>query len=244
MKIKILLVPFLIVAIAVFSIWLVYPLYSNGTNGVKENYAKLKVEQEKLAGIQTMSGNVDKLSAQISSMPEKETLYSFVPESKKEEEIINDIVKLSSLSGLLFYQEKMEQPQKNTQEVVQKETIASIPIPELQNLKTKIKIAGNYEKIKEFLVNLEKLERNNNLETLEIMKEVTRDVPSDVLTIDATLNFAILKKNKLSQSAVTDPVFSSPKLEAGIIEEIKNKKSINNFQLNVDQKGKVNPFQM
>lgn len=255
MKIKILLAPFLIVIIAVFSIWLVYPLYSNGFDGVKENYAKLKIEQEKLADIQTMSENVDKLSAQISSMPEKETLYSFIPESGKEEEIINNIVKLSSLSGLFFSEEDIEQPQKNIQEqeVFQSgvetgdilgDVAVPIPAPEPQNLKAKIKIAGKYEKIKEFLVNLEKLGRNNSLEVLEIGKEIAPDAPQDILTVDAVLNFAILKKNKLSQATGMDPIFSSPELESGIIGEIKNKKSINNFQLNVEQKGKSNPFQL
>ncbi len=256
MKIKILVVPFLIVIIAVFSIWLVYPAYSNGTTGVKENYAKLKSEQAKLAEIQTISENIDKLSAQISTMPEKESLYSFVPENGKEDEIINNLVKLASLSGLFFFESSIEQPvSKNIQEAIQTEDEFSVgtqtSLFETQNFKTKVKLMGNYEKIKEFLVNLEKLERNNNLEMLEIKRNVVENssedpnaVSQDSLAVNATLNFALLKKNKLSQSNATDPVFSSPKLETEIIKEIKNKKNISNFQLNVEQKGKINIFQL
>ncbi|MDO9231366.1 MAG: hypothetical protein Q7U36_02675 [bacterium] len=251
MKIKILLIPLLIIAIATFSIWLVYPTYSNGADGVKENYAKLKSEQKKLIELQNKSENVNSLSAQFSSLLEKDALYAFVPKNAKEEEIINSLSSLSSASGLLLFDSKINQPNKDksieSSEELQTVNKEEKSLPEIQNFKVEMKLAGSYDKIKDFLINVGKFSRSNNFDILEISRNVSNEVEtvsSDVLSVNIALDFNVLKEAKLNESNIGSSIFSNPKLESKIITEIKNQRNANIFQLNVDPKGKSNLFQM
>jgi len=254
MKIKILIMPFIIVIIITISIWLVYPAYSNGVNGVRENYIKLKSEQAKLAELQGKSENVNNLSAQISSLSEKDVLYSFVPTEIKEEEIINDLVNLSANSGLFLFSSMINQPTKEISDgeisVVETSKPANgdaiLSMPKVKNIKTEIKLAGSYEKIKDFLISIEKLNRSNDFEILEISKNnIDSNLSADpgILSVNATTDFNFMKLAKLDNSNVSSPVFSSSKLQTKIIEDIKNKKNTNNYQLSVEQRGKSNLFQ-
>jgi Tfp pilus assembly protein PilO len=253
MKVKTLLTPLIIVIVVAVFIWLVYPAYSNGTSGVSENYAKLKSEQIKLAELRSKSENANGLSAQISSLQEKNILYTFVPESMKEEEIINSLTNLASTSGLLLFEATVNQPAKeSSDELIQNTgglplpdgTVALPPAPKAQNLKTDIKLVGSYEKIKEFLGNLGKMGRSNDFEILAINNTSGGGtIDLNALSVVAAVDFNFLKKGKLNEFNITDPVFSNAKLETKIIEDIKSQKNAQNFQLNVDQKGKNNLFQ-
>ncbi|MFZ2975688.1 MAG: hypothetical protein WA055_03650 [Candidatus Moraniibacteriota bacterium] len=255
MKVKILLMPLIIVIVVAISIWLVYPAYSNGASGVKENYTKLKSEQKKLTELLEKSESADDLSAQISSLPEKEMLYAFIPAETKEEEIVNNLINLASNSGLLLFDEKVNQPLKEIQLV---EETASAPIsnsgsavspivlPKIQNLKTEIKLAGNYEKIKDFLASIGRLNRSNSFETLEISKNnsgVQSITDSNILLISAAVDFNVLKRAKLNNSNISSPIFDNSQLETKVISDIKNQKNADNFQLSVEQGGKSNLFQ-
>ncbi|HHE45916.1 MAG TPA: hypothetical protein ENL05_01010, partial [Candidatus Moranbacteria bacterium] len=92
MKGKILIVPVIIVIIIALSVWLVYPAYSNGNNGVKEKYNQLRKEQEKLSNAQNKGANIQKLFGKLNSLSgQKDILYKFVPENAKEEEIIDNL---------------------------------------------------------------------------------------------------------------------------------------------------------
>ena len=257
MKVKILLMPLIIVIVVAISIWLVYPTYSNGSTGVKENYTKFKDEQTKLTELLGKSENANSLSSQISSLSEKDVLYNFVPVEKKEEEIVNSLINLASTSGLLLFDEMVNQPAKEIQ-VVEEPVPAPVPaldangvtlpvtMSKMQNLKTEIKLAGSYEKIKDFLTSLGKLNRSNVFETLEISKSSSAGQPeadSNILLISAAVNFNVLKNTKLNSSNIGSSIFDSPNLETKVIADIKSQKNANNFQLNIEQTGKSNLFQ-
>ena len=51
MKVKILIVPLAIAIVVIFTIWFVYPTFSNGTDGVKEKYGQVKKERQNLSDI-------------------------------------------------------------------------------------------------------------------------------------------------------------------------------------------------
>lgn len=248
MKIKILLMPLLILIIVVLSIWLVYPVYSNGTNGIRENYTKLKSEQAKLIELQGKRKNADDLSAQFSTLLEKDVLYAFIPEEMKEEEIINSLGSLSSASGLLLFDSTIGQPLRE-KSIEEFQTIDETKnfLPEIKNFKVEMKLSGSYEKIKDFLNSLGKFSRNNNFSTLEISRNVSSDTEtasSDVLLINASVDFNVLKEAKLNEANISSSIFTNSKLETKVISDIKNQKNASNFQLNVEQKGKNNLFQM
>lgn len=254
MKVKILIMPLIIVIVVAISIWLVYPAYSNGSNGVRENYIQLKAEQAKLTELRNKSVNAKNLSTQMSTLSEKDILYTYIPVEIKEEEIINGLVNLSANSGLLLFDSKINQP---TKEVVAEndlgvkmETNSSLGntqslMPKIKNLKTEIKLVGSYEKIRDFLNSLGKFSRSNDFENLEISRNASGSQGSDpnILLVSAAVDFNVLKKAKLDSASISNPVFSSPKLETKVIEDIKNQKNTSGFSLNVDQKGKNNIFQ-
>lgn len=257
MKVKILLMPLIIVITVAISIWLVYPAYSNGVNGVKENYTELKSQQKKLTELLGKSENANSLSSQIASLSEKDVLYTFVPAEIKEEEIVNSLINLASTSGLLLFDEMVNQPAREIQ-VAEGAVPAPVPaldangvalpvvMPKVQNLKTEIKLAGSYEKIKDFLVSIGKFNRSNVFQTLEISKNSLEGQPnadSNILLISAAVDFNVLKNTKLNSSNISSSIFDSPNLETKVISDIKSQKNANNFQLNVEQKGKSNLFQ-
>jgi hypothetical protein len=182
-------------------------------------------------------------------------LYDFIPMEMKEEEIINSLINLASTSGLLLFEEMVNQPIKEIQvaeEPVSLPTsdpnsaVLPVAMPKAQNLKTEIKLAGSYEKIKDFLISIGKFNRSNTFESLEINKsslEGQSNVDSNILLISAIVDFNILKNTKLNNSNIGNVVFDNPNLETKIISDIKSQKNSNNFQLNIEQKGKSNLFQ-
>lgn len=241
--------PLFIVIIVAFSIWLVYPAFSNGTNGAIENYIKLKNEQAKLIELQGKSENANNLSIQFSALSEKDALYAFIPKDMKEEEIINSLSSLSSASGLLLFDSTISQPLKESAiEEVQVTNETKNLFPEIKNFKVEMKLSGSYDKIKDFLNSLGKFSRNNNFNTLEISRSVSSGTEEtanpDTLLVNASVDFNVLKEAKLNESNISSSIFSSSKLETKVISDIKNQKNANSFQLNVDQKGKSNLFQM
>jgi Tfp pilus assembly protein PilO len=101
MKLKLLLMPSIIALSIILLIWLVYPAYSNDTDGLKERYNQLGLEKEKLSDIENKSLNIAKLSSDLSALSEdREFIEKFLPENIKEEEIIDNLNFLANSSGL------------------------------------------------------------------------------------------------------------------------------------------------
>lgn len=255
MKLKILIMPLIIVAIVVFSIWIVYPAYSNGVDGMKEKKDELKKEQDKLIDIQNKNQNIAKFSSQIDSLPEEKLiLYKFIPETRKEEEIVNNLNFLASNSSLLVSaidtvkskeQARISAMAEVDASVVNEKTgekVKQLPIDE--KFEARIKLEGSYDKIKEFLGNVYKLDRYNSTKSLKIEKKKGKagEVSQSVLSLDMAVNFNYLNKAEISGDNINDKLFSETGLDTTIISKIKEQKSINNYALSVDQKGKTNIF--
>ena len=248
---KILIVPLVITIAVICFVWLIYPAYSNGKDGVMENYAKLKEDQKKLNDLRSENSNIASLSNQISALTQKDALYSFIPESAKEEEIINSLGQLASESGLLLFDATVNQPAKATA------SVASLNLddsnaseednkPQIKKLSAEMKLAGNYDSIRSFLGKLGGFSRSNDVSDLEIMKNDSKGGAvsgSGTLIVDVSADFNFLAKEKLSEDSVLNSVFSSPKLNSKIIEDIQAQKSVNGYQLSVGQKGRPNLFQ-
>ena len=250
MKMKILVIPFIVTIAVVFFIWLIYPAFSNGTDGIKENYANLKKEQEKLNELRDKNQNIENLSNQIATLPQKDILYFFIPEEAKEEEVVNGLNRLASESGLLLFDATVKQPEKNNTNVASLDSDLNGEEgeikPQLKNFSTEIKLAGNYESIRKFLNSLGVFFRSNEVDSLEIGENASKGeaaAGSGALVANASINFNFLSQSKLNESSVSNGVFSSSQLETKIIDNIKSQRTANNFQLNVDQKGRSNLFQ-
>ena len=248
---KILVVPLAITVAVIAIVWLIYPAYSNGVDGLKENYAKLKSEQKKLNDISGENKNIENLSSQISSLPQKDILYSFIPENAEEENIINGLNRLASESGLLLFEATIKPPVKSKTNVAPLDSTGTgetaAPKPEPKNVSTEMKLAGDYLSIKNFLTKLGTFSRSNDVNNLDIEKNSGKNEilsgSGALLVVDASANFSYLSKSKLNEASVFNSVFSNPDLDSKIIEDIKNQKISGAFQLSVGQKGRSNLFQ-
>lgn len=248
MKVKILLMPLAIVIAIGLCVWLVYPVYSNGIDGVKEKMGQLKDEQGKLNKLKERSSNANSLSAQIEGLSaDRNILFEFIPTVPKEEQIFDNLNFLASKSSLAVFGITTSQKAKsNSLENLDPALSDSllVKMPEAENVETAVKMAGGYEGIKEFLVSLEKSSRHSDFSTLEIKKEEAKGEKTDsnVLWFNFDASFNALEEAKVSEGSINDPAFSENQLDTKTISEIKNKKNTNFFELKVDQKGKANLF--
>lgn len=236
--------PMIIVTIVILSIWLVYPAYSNGIDGVKEKSAQLKSEQAKLGDLQKKTLNIDALSGHLDSLSsEKEVLYNFIPETAKEEQIFDNFNFYAYSFELAVYGVTINQPERN----VLRGDLEAEPalLPKAKNFKTEANLAGSYEKIKEFLDAIEKLNRHNDFADLRIVKNFSQgsqDVSGNFLLANIVVNFQSLDKARLSSNNMGNVAFSKNQMDTEVISEIRNRTKTSAFELNVDQKGKSNPF--
>jgi Tfp pilus assembly protein PilO len=244
MKVKILLVPLIIAVSIGLAIWLVYPAYSNGKDGVKEKYEQLKKEEQKLSEMKEKNSNVEKLFSEMSALSsEKDILYKFIPENIKEEEIINNISRIASDSGIAVSDVYIKSSIEKKATVVNKEEKVSA-LPTNKESRVSVKLVGRYEKIKEFLEKIYKTDRYSNLEILQIENDFEKSEKNNatMLAISLEMDFSILEKTKITDGNINDAVFSSASMDTTVVELIKKQKEIANNPINIEKRGKTNLF--
>lgn len=267
MKVKVLLVPLFITISIALVIWFVYPAVTNGTDGLKETYEQLQKEKKLVSELDVKSQNVQKLMAQIASgTEEKNTLFQFLPEDAKEEEIIDNLNFLAGNNELPVIDLSVTQPKKEELSPEMTEAIVEvgsdlpvqssgaenlldagtgiakvIPAPVAKNLEVSFSVIGSYDKMKALLDKVGKLERFNKIETLEIKRPDGEGVPADLLQMKAVLTFNFFKK-KAVLSDIENKVFGLAQFDMGAISDIKNSRSVDVLKLNIEQSGKANPF--
>ena len=270
MKIKVLLVPSIIVLSIILGIWIIYPAYSNGSTGARDLYDQLTKERVKLNSILGESGNASKLSAQLDTISsDKDVLYEFIPSDMKESEIIDNLNKMASDSGLLIYGLSVSQPILSVATIDVPQTMGStsldatgpvdaagIPVsvlPVAKSFEADMQISGSYDQIKNFLEKMNVFARYNTEASVSLKKGLSASTDGsssadastaslDVLTADLKINFNVLEKAKLSEGNVNDSVFSSSTLDTQVISQIKSRYSGTALKLDIGQTGKTNPF--
>lgn len=260
MKLKVLLFPSLVVIIIVLMIWVVYPAYSNGLDGLKEELKELEVEKEKLADISSKIENVSSLSSQIEAdSEEKSVLFKYLPESAKEEEIIDNLNYLSGKEDVSVYDLGVSRV-KTTEVIPGTITLGEaeglippvsdfpasglpeVPWPTASKLEVNISVTGKYDSIKNMLNKIYGLGRFNQVSNIEIKKSTETDKGmGDNLEFSAVLSFNFLKKVS-NLSNLSNAIFSSKSFDTQIISDIENQKSTDILNLEVGPTGKSNPF--
>lgn len=263
MKLKLLLMPSIIALSIILLIWLVYPAYSNGADGLKERYNQLDLEKKKLSDIENKSLNIAKLSDDLSNLSEdREFIEKFLPENIEEEEIIDNLNFLANSSGLSVLDisvEKLKKVEKVSagaedqtatspdSEGFTGDDILAAPLPKPEKFNIGIRLAGNYINIKVFLDKLEKLGRYNDISSLEIAKVLGEKTGEegqnpDILSVNAGINFSTLEKATVSYGMINDPIFAQSNLNVEIVSGIKNIRTTELLKLDVGAKGKTNIF--
>ena len=250
MKVKILLPPLLILIIIVMLIWFVYPAYTNGADGFKEQRSKLADEQNKLATIKSKASNIDRLYVQLQTdKVDYNTILSYIPEQPQEENIINSLSLIANNVGVFPKNISVakNRPVVNITSSAASEagtadtTDGSVGAMELD---AACSVMGDYDQIKSFLNAAYRLERFNRVTSLDIKKvESPEGKDTGNLEADAVLTFDFIKR--LSNAAdVNNPVFSNISFNMKTAQDIKNRNGVPLPTLNVDQSGRANPFSL
>lgn len=264
MKVKILLTPLLVVIIIFLMIWMVYPAYTNGIDGVVEKRAAYQAEKKKADKIISQSQNMEKIYADIQANSSKrDVLVKYVPDNMKEEEIIDNLNYLAGNEGLSIINLSVDQPEKllnqeDPDEAATKmmEETASVSgqtkgttdhmiyKPKANNFKVNLSVSGSYDKIKNLMEKIYKLERFNKIVSLEIAPpEATGESapPANTLEAAAIISFNFLKKSTQVVSP-EEPVFSQGTFSMKIADDIASQKVTQILKLDAIPSERSNPF--
>ncbi len=250
MKLKILITPIITILIIILLIWFVHPQYSNGVNGVKDEYAQLKQYREKILSIDNMQKKANEISVQINSVsPEKAILYRFIPEKIREEKIIDNLNMLASTYHLGVFDIVVKPLKINNlaQSITKKQTL----FPISQKVEVHMKLSGSYNSIKQFFNDLSQLDRYNDVATLKLSKEVSTKSTTNnqidqsitkIILAEIIIDFNVLDKLQLSDSSFNKTVLPTGNLGTQVISEISQGIKAFSWRLKVNKKGKANPF--
>lgn len=258
MKVKILIAPLLIVSMVALLIWIIYPAYTNGVDGVKEKRAEYEKEKGTLNIISQKTANMESLYASLaaeSNKPKEDTLMKYVPDSIKEEEVINNLNYLITNEGLSVTNLSVAQPAKKEEMPVlpveptgdsaeATDEAAEQIVPAVPDMfKVNFSAVGSYDKIKSLIDKIYKLERFNGVTTLSIDKLTDQSGASDGNNLQAVgvLEFALFGKTA-NPANPQNPVFAKSNFNWAVVDKINSSKNVNATKLNVDSSSRANPF--
>jgi Tfp pilus assembly protein PilO len=251
MKVKLLLPPLVIVICIGLMVWFVYPAYTNDVDGIKEKRQQLAEENKKLAEVKEKVANISRLAAQLESEKEnRPTIMSFVPDSRKEEEIMDNLNFISGNGGLSVVGLNIKPISKEAVVPNPTPTNPVEAVPEVvkpSDFAAELTVVGSYENIKNMLEKVYRLERFNavkiaTIEKAEVQSEGKNvSTATDSLRATISLNFNLLRKQG-RVIAITDPAFSLSSFDMSVAKTIREKKSVEILPMIIDQAGRVNPF--
>ena len=255
MKIKILLVPILLLLIVYLLVWVAAPQFS----ALKNSYNLLKAEKNKLQELKNKAENVNSLVADLSDNTEKQkVILAYLPEDEAAEEIINDLNAIANSSGVLISgiaispSEQKSEPAQQTMSSAKNELLRGEEdifggmgmgvemqvdnIPNISDVSVDFQITGSYANVKSSLEKLSKLKRYNKIGSVNITKS-----ESGLLETSIASNFSYLNKVDGIYS-LNNSIFSQTRFNTSVIEKIKEKLTTGIAELSAGTAGKSDPF--
>jgi len=270
MKLKLLIAPFSVAFIMIFLIWYIYPAYTSPVDGsgIVEKTKELNDKKEKIGEIDKRTQNATSLAAILSSdKANNDLVFEYIPDSAKEEEIINGLNSLASSNSLLVYNLSLSEEEKAAssvssagaadETVAQPQAIATDATmmigetaaspstkPDERTISAKLSLIGDYGSMKNILASLYKLSRFNKIDSISIKPLVDQDNNvTGSLKADLVLDFSYIKKGgSFTDGDIDNPVFLSSSFDSKAIDGIKSIRNNPIGQITGGQPGKDNPF--
>jgi len=253
MKLKILVVPAIIVICIVIIIWYLVPEYK----ATRADLDSLSAVKAKVSDIQEKNGLIVKLNQDLKSdINAQETVMNFVPAQKQEEGAIDNINFIASGEGLAVLNISVlpvienvalaapVQPVADNEGGVSKAAV----LPEPSEFRVDVGVSGDYGKIRSFIEKMSGLKRYNNIDDLKITPiQVTqttgaKSAPvSGSLQADVSFVFDYFTKDK-SIITADNEIFADGKFDIATIDSISQKMQTSLVNLTVGAYGKPNPF--
>jgi len=252
MKLKILLAPSIIILAVVLLIWVVYPAYTNGTDGVYEKYQALEKQKEMTTNLLARLDNVKKLgSALDNDVDAKNTIFNYIPQNKEDEKVIENLNFLAMKNSLAVLNISLSEPASDLAlapapvDATAPQT-GAVPVKKVtpKKLLANFSVFGTYENMRVLLDNLNKMKRFNKISLLEMKSTRKEDQSlSDNLQMNITLEFDYLLNNYvLSDEDINNDVFAGGAFDQKIVDEIVKSKNVDVNNVLPGEIGTNNPF--
>lgn len=241
MRLKFLFFPIIIVVSLVIFILYIWPEIGN----IKRINEEKIVKMQEIQAINDKKMALELIGKQLSENSETESIIkNYLPENKTEERIINEINYLAgdanvSLADILLNSKKTVAAAAVAGGVDNTNVIQTVPV--------KISLIGNYEKMRIFFDNLQRMPIFNSIKSINITKQVTTPVDdanigvSDYLSVIVDVDFGYLRPMTINSQQI---VGFKVGLDNGTVDVLK--KYISQKAQPVgsgnDPKGKTNPF--
>lgn len=240
MKIKLLIMPILLVLIMALAIWWIYPGYQE----MKSKEANLASATARLAVIKEKNAKAEKLlNIWSNSAEQRNIIEKYIPGQKQEEDVIGSLNSLVSETGLALYDLSVSATEKKTapsagENMIEAEADAVNLTPTAENFNVALGVAGDYGKIKTLLGKISALKRFNSVSSLKISSSSGQ---AGALQADITLNFNYIRR---TNSAINpdNKIFLTGVFDIGIADEITRKLSTDIKSTVVGSSGRENPF--
>jgi Tfp pilus assembly protein PilO len=269
MRLKLIIVPALVILALVVSISFIKPDYDS----LLQKKALLRQKQAEVAKIEDTKANIATLIQNLDTKSDMENFTRrYYPETMDQERVIDSFNFMALQSGLIIDSMEMKEI------IVEKEEalgvggpLTSVPGPEAMlpegessdttmmptykaptpgSYVAQVKAKGGYENIKNFLDRLSRMDRMNSLVQMSIKvdekeaaantEEVTPATDQLVGTFEARFDYV---KGKEKQNAIGIPVFDQGTLTLDTIEQAQARATSAVPVLTVNESGRANPFQ-
>lgn len=265
MKLKLFIVPSLVVALIVFIIWFLVP----DALKLREDLGKLQATDAKLVDIQEKNNGAEKLKNELQAIAEKKNvLLEFLPTTKQEENIIGDLDRITFGEGVALSNVTVEKaseastpaevtalPAEGAVDSMGLMAPAPVAAETSKDVKVSFKIFGGYEQIMRVLNKLVTLKRYNELVEVKISKApaaaavldpetglpVGGGTSANSLIGEVKANFKYLGKIK-SIADINNNILKVGKFDTAIIDEINALKTTSLTILDPKEPGRTNPF--
>ncbi len=247
MKLKILILPLVIVVVMYLAIWVIAPAYSE----ISMLGNDLDIAKKNLDDINNKVDNANKLTQALSVTSDQQNiLIQYLPENKQEEEIIGSINSIAAANGVSMLSLALEAKADPLDQAIPEEEYMNAKLsPEqlaamvpkktsAKNLSASITIVGEYAKIKSFIVSLNKFKRFNEVISLEIKRSGDKN---ELLQASMAVGLNYLPKIA-SAATINNDIFADGKFDMSVVDEIR-KNTTDVSRIDVGSIGsRVNPF--
>jgi len=260
MKLKLLVVPFVAILTVYLVIWQIVPAYF-GPEGVDAYRQGLEKINQKLVDIENKNANAAKLASALNYNAEQQVvLRQYLPEKKKDEEIINSLSSIASQNGISIVNigvgdissamsaeesnlvnEQLSDPtfDMGVDGLIFEDVIVSNENL-LQEFNVDTTAVGSYENTRKFIVELTKLKRFNEIVSLKISPNLDSE---DLFTTNMVIKFNYL--NKVTSVANVDKkIFEDENFDMSVIKEINDATSADISTVDIGSVGRTNLFSL
>ncbi len=245
MKLKLLITPIIIILAVVFTAAFILPKALEA----KDSFDKFKKSKQELEKTLEKIEKAKKLGQELKTNTEKQNiLLRYIPASKQEEEIINNLNAIAASEGLAVASlSPADKAEAATESALSENGVPGTANAAAQSGKAmemanaEMDVVGNYDQIKAFLEKVGKMQRVVNILSLEISK-VTTDQNADPNKLQASMDLGFGYLEKVNIANANNEILDKGKFDMSVIEKIKNNAKTDFSGVEVGQTGKANPF--